>query len=308
MGNWQERMRQIQEEEKRKILAQGVEIRNTRQAQQEARLKSARDADIKAREANEKKAKFLEILDRLKVKQSLEEIKDQVWQNQGKIIEGKTDSNRFARLSYEFETAIPETEHKEWRQRVEITRQEHYEIGGNLSTSYTTVDRSKRRVVAWHKVIMPSYLEVGINYPSQFYGFDAADLYVVDTDISLHNRRFGEFADARFNFTFSTRVINYTDRKGNKFSKEPRPRSGSESSWILDGLLDRHSRTTYTSYILNDHHTMPVVNFKLFHETESVADEFVNHSLAVSSFLRKSQNKLPLQLQEQGKNYRRSIS
>lgn len=327
MGNWQERMRQMQEEKRRKIFAQEEKEKIDRQnrekarlreeasiftlqtRQEEARLKSAKDAELRAKAENEKKVKFFETIDKLNVKQTLEDIRREVWQNQGKIIEGSTNSRRFVRLSFEFETAIPEIQHKEWEERVASTRQEHYELGGNLGTSYTTVGMSKSRVAAWHKVIMPSYLEVGINYPSIFSSGHVADLYVVDTDIRVNNSMFGEFAsNKKVNLTSSDRIINYIDRKGNRFSKEPRPSGVSERNWILQGLMDLDLRTTHTSYSLNDHYGTPVVYFKLFHETESMADEFLNHFFAISSFLRKSQGKLPLQLQEQGRNYRNPIS
>jgi len=107
MANWQERMRQMQEEERRKLLTREEEAKIDLQARQEARLQeeasridqqarreearihSLEVANSRARADNEKKIKFFEILDKLNVRHALEAIRREVWQNQGTVIDKK---------------------------------------------------------------------------------------------------------------------------------------------------------------------------------------------------------------------------
>lgn len=283
MGNWQEKMRQMQEEERHRILAREEEAKIDRQVRQEAQLKSAKDEELRTRAENERKIKIFETLDRLNVRQALEEIKSQVWQNQGTIIEQKTGSNRFVRLSFEFEAAIPETQHKRWNKVVGRHWEKHEYSSGNYVDE--TVEKNESRVVAWHKVIKPSYLEVGINYPSSIISPGRlADLYVLDTDVDL-------WAVKEGSSVLGVREIHYTDRKGNRSSKSlPRGESG-PSGIFWSGP------TTYTSYSLDDHKIASITSLGLPSDmNEGLTNEFLNSCFAVSSALRKSQGKLPSQL------------
>ncbi len=95
MADWHERMRQIQEQENRKIVANKArveaEVRDKLQQQQSA---DQRKNDERAAGFN-KGRELAKVLERIKVKEMLREIRQQVWGNLGEIRDSySTDFNR----------------------------------------------------------------------------------------------------------------------------------------------------------------------------------------------------------------------
>lgn len=308
MGNWQEKIRQIQEEERRRILAQEEKARIARQAQQEAQLKAAKDAELRAREENERKANFFEILDKLKVKQSLEDIRRQVWQGHGSVVESKSDSVRLIRLLFDFETQIPEVETKKWTERKEESYT-YVDQGGSSRRGTFFPRRESTRVKTWYVVKKPSYLEVGVDtnsvrfevyrlisnnmYSPETRSFPAT-LYVIDTEVDLFELDLQSFNELRHKavrlgsgLRSMNRDIRYKDRSGRDFYKEVHHSKGGAS--FHDPSYSYSLDSTFTAWRGVKLGLTPEVD-------EGLVAEFLQYGLALSSARRIEQRKPPSEL------------
>lgn len=285
MGNWQEKMREIEEAERQRLEAQE---KSRIIKQEEDQLGLRREEELRNRteiERNEQKANFFGIFERLGVRQNLEDIRRQVWQNQGAVVEGKTDSTRTMRLYSEYKTKIPENVRLGWTEKESRV---HNSQDGTYRSSIEDVWKHKTEIAAWHDVIKPSYLEVEIDVAGLGSKWSSpAILYVLDTDVhvtvpwslaeEIRIGRVGHIKD-----TFS-RDVYFKDKSGGIFHKEPHnDKEGSNSS---------------KKYSI-EHKVMAFgAAFELTPSTsDELISEFLNISLASSCVGRQSKGKLPSQL------------
>lgn len=282
MANWQEKMREIEEAERQRLEAQE---KSRIVKQQEDQLALRREQELRNRaeiEQNEQKANFFGIFERLGVKQSLEDIRRQVWQNQGAVVEGRTDSARTMRLYFEYKTKIPENVRLGWTEK---ESRGYTSQGGTYYSSIEDVWKYKTEVAAWHDVIKPSYLEIGVMLQSR--NQYPAVLYVLDTNVQVNipwglaeEVRSGKvgYIDNVFN-----RDVYYKDKSGGIFRKEPHnDKKGSNSS---------------KEYSIEHKIMVFGAAFELTPSTsDNLISEFLDIGLASSCAKRKSEGKLPFQL------------
>lgn len=288
MGNWQERLREIEEKEQQETVnmrAQAV----LRQQQENLRLQKEKELRNVAERQEEKiRLKFDGILQNLHVRQKLEEVNHQVWQDQGFVV----DLNRLVRLSFDYEITIPEIQNEEWDVVVE-RGSEHTEFFG-WNTYIKTQRISRARVINEYKVIKPSYLEIGISNEGS--GPLHRTLYMLDTEVELNyyeDKVFHELAKKAGETRIGdSKKIEYTDIDGNIFNKKPRLKHGSS---LLDFFIGRGDHDF--SYNLVNSHYATCISIALPSEPDIKAmGDFINYGLALSCSLRISQNKLPSQL------------
>lgn len=301
MTNWNERMRQVQEAARQATDHKQAKI-TLEQHNEKVKLQGAAELrSITERQEEESRLKYFEALDALRVKEMLESIKHEVWQDRGVVSEDSRDvedryrsewpvAEKFVKLSFDYQTTIPEIETKKWDVKVG-EGYEHVEFSGG-HTYAIKEERSKTKVVKEYRVVKPSYLEVGVDVTKTG---KYATLYILDTEVDLptEDKTFSDLArktGVRFVGRLS-RTIKYTDTKGNMFDKQPRPTDyGNGSGWLT-------GRDIHTSHSLANSHTAVGVEIDLGSEPDIKAlKNFVTYGLTLSCFLRKSQNKLPLQL------------
>lgn len=288
MTNWMEKMREIGEAEKQKVANLQSQVAIKQQQKQLELQKDTELRDIAKRQEEEKKLKLFGVLDSLQVKKILEDIKHQIWQDRGNVIEDKTDENRFIRLSFDYRTITPEIETKEW-DVVVGKGSEHVEFFG-WGEYNITEHRSKTKTVKEYKVIKPSYLEVGVDYQAS----TMPTLYILDSEVELStydNPTFSDLAKKSGGVAMGkSREIQYADVDGNIFKKEPRPKDIGGLGWLT-------GRDVNTSYSLAQSHYAHSVEVILPSEPDIKAlENFINYGLALSCSLRTSQGKLPFQL------------
>lgn len=276
MVNLNERIRQLQEEEKQRIANQQARVILKQQVEQ---LKLQKDAELRnaaRKQEDERKLKLFGILDNLQVRQKLEEVKRQVWQSQGVISEEQPDLTRYGgstsrviRLGIDVKTRIPELETKIYSVAVNE---------GERGTIYDT--RFSTRVYKWHDVLKPSYLGVGMDIEKS-----STTLYVTDTEVDLlsgkvgsHNLR-GKAESLGVSLDSTYRSVSYMERSGKQFNRKT------------------HDSQSY-SYSLDKSFQVGEVELKIKNPEVSTGlmGEFLEHFLALSYVLRQAQGKLPLQL------------
>lgn len=285
MGNWQEKMREIEAAERQGLGAQ-EKSRIVKQQEYLVALRREKELGNRAEiEKNEQKANFFGIFERLGLRQSLEDIRRQVWQNQGAVVEGKTDLARTMRLYFEYKTKIPENVRLGWTEK---ESRGHTSKGGTYWSSIEDVWKYKTEVAAWHDVIKPSYLEIGIDVAGleSKWSFPAI-LYVLDTNVHVEvswnltqEVRTGKVGSINNSFN---RDVYYKNRSGGIFHKEPHnDKKGSNSS---------------KEYSIEHKVMVFGAAFQLTSSTrDKLISEFLDISLASSCVKRKSEGKLPFQL------------
>ena len=292
MGNLNEIIRQLQEEEKQRDADQQAQT-TLKQQQDALKLKNEEllRNSTKGHE-DEKRLIFFEILNSLQIKQKLEEVKYQIWQGQGDIAEFMSDLRRAIRLSYDFPTKIPEFETKERYEYRPV--QAASRDGGSYSSSELYLNE-ETKVRELHQVVKPSYLEVGVGInPWDSWLWGVPFLRILDTEVNLHD------TDYRDSFwSLSQRIesaggrldsVNerehYKDRSREIFNRKPR-RGKSRAFFSSTGYgysLDSSFNVNGIKLILTDSINKDLIK------------EFLDFGLAVSSAKRIAQNKLPLQL------------
>lgn len=306
--NLNERIKQLQEEEDQRIADQRKQLVLR---QQEEQLRLQKDAELRnaaQKQEEEARVKFFGILDNLKVRQKLEDVKHQVWQDQGNIVEDRSDSIRSIKLLFDFKTQIPEEEIKKWRDR-KGERYTYTGLGGNENTGTCYPQRESTRVKTWHDVKKPSYLEVGVDtnpvhfevscpIDNNMYVYETrsfpATLYVIDTDVDLFKLDLQSLKELRDKaarlgggLESMNRDVRYKDRSGRDFYKQ-----------APDSKYGRGPHDPSYHYSLDS--TFKVwggVKLGLTSEIdEGLIAEFLEFNLALSSAMRIAQHKLPLQL------------
>lgn len=297
MGSLQERIRRLQEENRAR---QQREETATVQREQAARVASEIADQIKRNAETQERnniAKFLRILDEQVVTQRMEEVRRSVWGGHGSVVNQSTESTRAIKLLFKHRTQIPETYEKNWTSK----EKEYYSSqsqGGDSYTAWRYLQRYESGIERWHKVVKPSYLEVGIRFGSASINGKSfpAFLNVVDTDVSLYQMGIGSFsAMAKRASDMGSHIgqmlreasVPYEDESGRPFSKRARSSHGG-SSW--------HS----PSYFYRLDTSFSVDNGVVLGLTDGIdgrlVGEFLDYTLALSSMLRQKEGKLPSQL------------
>lgn len=293
MGSLQERIRQLQEEER--IRGQR-EATTAAQREQAARvvLQAADQArhDAETQERN-RTTFFTGILNEQQVAQRLEEVRRSVWNGHGSVIEQSTDSSRSVKLLVKYRTKIPETYEKSWTSK----EKEYYSSvsqGGDRHIQWTYPERYESGVERWHRVVRPSYLEAKVR--SSSISIDGksfpATLYVVDTDVSLCQWMGSFYALAKKASDMGSHIgqmpysinVPYEDEKGQPFNKRARSSRGRSSF---------HS----PSYFYRLETSFSVGNGVVLGLNSGIdkglVREFLDYNLALSSMLRQKEGKLP---------------
>jgi hypothetical protein len=279
MGNWQEKMREIEETERQRLEMQEnnrIIKQQENQLALEANEKLRKNAEIQSREQG---AKFFGIFDRLNVRQSLKDIRNKVWQNQGIVLEEKTDLARTIKLYFEYKTKIPENVRLGWTEK---ESRGYTSQGGNYYSSIEDVWKYKTEIAAWHDAIKPSYLEIGVALQSR--NQYPAVLYVLDTNVQVdipwslaeevRSNKAGYICN-----TFN-RDVYYKDKSGGIFHKEPHN--------------DKKHSNSSKEYSIEHKIMIFGAAFELTPSTsDKLISEFLDIGLASSCAKRKSEGKLP---------------
>jgi len=283
MTNWQERMREIEKAEKQRLEMQ-ENNRIIKQQENQLALEANEKLRIKAEiQEREQKAKFFGIFDRLDVRQSLEDVGDKVWQNQGIVVEEKTDLARTMKLYFEYKTKIPENIRLGWTEK---ESRGYTSQGGTYYSNIEDVWKYKTEVAAWHDVIKPSYLEIGVALQRGGNQYPAV-LYVLDTNVNVvipwELAEEAKLAKVGYISNTFSRDVYCKDKSGRIFRKEPHnDKKGSNSS---------------KEYSIENKVIVFGAAFELTPSTsDKLINEFLDNGLASSCAKRKSEGRLPFQL------------
>lgn len=292
MGNWQEKMREIEEAERQRVANQQAQITLKQQQETLELQKKELLRNSAKRQEDEKRLKFFEILNILQVKQKLEEVKHQVWQGQGDIAEFMSDFRRAIRLSYDFSTEIPEIETKEKYAHRPV------QVASRDSGSYSSDElylKEESEIRKLHQVVKPSYLEVGVGINTWNNWVQGVPfLCILDTEVDIGETNYRDsfwslsqrIKSAGGKLDSINETERYKDRSGKPFNKEPRRNKPMASA---NDVGHRYSLTSS----FNVHGIKLTLTDSI---NKDLIKEFLDYGLAASSAKRLALNKLPLQL------------